>query len=403
MMKKFICFIFLIVAIDTIAFANEVNNSFSFEKSTSLQACVKGNNLYVAFADNNGYEVCYWFCPTMANKLFTFHRVGYRKTKASSPSVEGIATDSKMTWLNSTNSDNIGAIYMKKGGWLGGNHLVNDIRTAVTTNVTIMADNYALTENKGSVNCNQVTVVVENDILDPSSTVTASGTFSKKMISETVHYKITQNTIEVTLYHSFAKGVTNTINRYYGMQSMFSNEDKIMTPNGPYTDFTNKNKVKSFNYKYYPKFDRFIEMNSTNGWCQASHLLSDGVGDHRYVGNNNNFITTKYNKNYHVLIMNLPVKEGTSYMWHGVYSWFRPLVNNKNILVYASMLNGKRVLYVDAKHACNTTFTLPSNWAGKGKKVKIAKTDKGLKLSIDSRSRVKVTATQAASGILECD
>ncbi len=402
-MKKFICFLFLIVAIDTMAFANEVNNRSSFAKNASLQACVKGDNLYVAFADNNGYEICYWFCPTMANKLFTFHSVGYRKTKAFSPSVEGIATDSKMTWLNSATSDNIGAIYMKKGGWLGGNHLVDNIRTAVTKSVKIMADDYALTESNGRVNCHQVTVVVENDILDPSSAVTASGTYSKKMLTETVHYKITENTIEVTLYHSFAKGVANTINRYYGMQSMFRGEDKIMTPRGPYTDFTIKDKVNSFNNTYYPKFDRFIEMNSANGWCQASHLLADGIGDHRYVGNKNNFITTEYNKNYHVLIMNMPVNEGTSYMWRGVYSWFRPLVNNKKVLVYASVLNGKKVLYIDAKRACNTTFTLPENWVGKGKKVQIAKTDKGLKLSVDSRSRVRVTATQAASGILECD
>lgn len=401
MMRVFVVLFFSVI-IETLAFANKMPSSLAFDESSTLQAYVEGNNLYVAFVNDDGYEVCYWFCPTMANNLFSFHRVGYRTATTSSPSAEGISSDGEITWLNMTTSDNIGPIYMRNGGWIGGNHLVNDTRTAVTTNVTIMADNATLTDNDGPVNCHHVTIDVENDILDPSSAITTSGTFSEKMLSESVHYNIIQNAIEVIVCHSFSEGVTNTISKYYGMQSMFCGEDKIMTPHGPYTDFTIKNNVASFNYIDYPTFNRFIEMNSSNGWCQASHLLPEEIGDHRYVGNNYTFITTNYDKNYHVLINNLAVNENSSYMWHGIYSWFRPFVNDENILVYCSVLNNKEVLYVDTKRACDITFALPDRWISSDKKIQPSETDNNLTLIIIPPNLVRVIATQATSGILEC-
>lgn len=371
------------------------------DDAPTLLARVEGDNLYVSFVGDEGYELCYWFCPTMENKLFSFHRVGYRAATSALPSVEGIAKGSGMTMLNKTTSDNIGPIYMRNGGWIGGNHLVKNTRTARTKSVVIKADDVALTENQGAVKCHYVTVDVVNDILDPSSAITSQGTFSKTMFTENVNYKIVRNSIDVMVRHIFTQDVSNLVGTYYGMQSMFCDEDKIMTPHGPYNDFTDNKNVESFKYFDYPSFNRFIEMNSSQGWCQASHLLPEGVGDHRYVGNNEVFLSTTYGKNYHVLIRRMQVKSGTSYMWHGVYSWFRPLVNDADVLVYSAVLDGVEAVYVDAKRSCSTTFTLPARWVAAGKKVVVAQADNGMTLNVDNASQVRLTASGAGTAILK--
>ena len=338
----------------------------------------------------------------MANKLFTFHRVGYRTTSRTVPNVSNINEKAGITWLNRTASDNIGPVEMRKGGWVGGNHLVNGTRTAVTKSVSIYCDGAKMTAASGEVKCNKVSIDVVNNLLDPSSSVTTEGTFSATMITEEVHYEIVRNAIEVTVSHTYSPGVDNKINTYYGMQSMFNGEDMIMTPHGPYNDFTPTSRIASFKFGDYPKFDRFIETNSSLGWCQAAHLLPEGIGDHRYVNPNHDiFVTSVYWKYYHVLIRSLDVTGGTSYSWRGVYSWFRPIVNDDDVLVYSAVLDGVEAIYVDAKRPCSVTFALPARWAADGKKVVVAQADNGITLNADNASQVRLSASGAGTAILK--
>lgn len=367
-----------------------------------LQMRVDGDNLYVAYVNEDGDEMCYWFRPTMDNELFTFHRVGYRRASGTMPNAANITETSGITWLNKTTSDNIGPLNMQKGGWVGGNHLDDGKRTAVTRSVKIFADGKEITASRGTTNCSKVTIDVVNAILDPTSAAGAGGLFTTTMLTEAVRYEVARNAIDVTVTHTFASGARNRIYGYYGMQSMFYMEDKVMTPHGKYNDFTPIGQIASFKLGDYPKFDRFIEMNSSTGWCQASHLLRDGIGDHRYVKDTNEvFVTSTYGKNYHMLIRGLNATGGTSYSWHGVYSWFRPRENNANVLVYSSVLNGEGVLYVDVKRACDVTFPLPSHWQKRGKAVKVLQADDGIGIHIEKASRVHVSAARSGTAILE--
>lgn len=371
------------------------------KNTTTLLARVNGDNLCVSFVDEDGYEMCFWFCPTMDNKLFSFHRVGFRQAGAS-PSVDGIVNGKNISWLNVTKSDNIGPLNMSKLGWIGGNHLVNETRTAVTRSVNIKADNNTLNDARGAVSCNSVTIDVVNDILNPSSAVTKAGTFGETLLLEKVHYRVVRNAIEVTVTHEFKPGVNNRVATYYGMQSMFYKEDKIMTPHGPYTDFIDHNKVEAFKLCDYPAFDRFIEMNSSVGWCQAAHLLREGIGDHRHLNSRHNvFVTSTYGKNYHVLIREMSVMGGTTYSWRGIYSWFRPLVNNGNVLVYSAVLDGEEAIFVDAKRSCNVTIALPARWAAASKKVVVAQADNGMALNVENAAKVRLNASRAGTAILK--
>lgn len=376
------------------------NPSPSLPEAPTLLARVEGDNLYVSFVGDDGYEMCYWFCPTMENKLYSFHRVGYRAATSASPSVDDIASDNGMTWLNLTTSDNIGPIALKGEPWVGGNHLVNGLRSADTQSVHILADNNALTASDGLVSCHHVTIDVVNHLYDPLSEV-VDGKFSKVLLTETVHYVVTRNAIDVTVNHTFVNDASGIIETYYGMQSMFYKEDLIMTPHGPYNDFTPLADVERFTHVSYPHFNRFIEMRTENGWCQASHLLPEGIGDHRYVGGSNAFITTTYGKQYHVLVKYQSISGGMSYSWRGVYSWFRPIVNDDDVLVYSAVLDGVEAIYVDAKRPCSVTFALPARWAADGKKVVVAQADNGMTLNADNASQVRLSASGAGTAILK--
>ncbi len=290
---------------------------------------------------------------------------------------------------------------MKDGPWVGGNHLVNEQHSADTQSVQINADGKPLSTSKTPVDCNRVTIDVVNHLYDPSSKV-ENGKFSKVLLTETVHYVVMRNAIDVTVNHTFADDASGMVSIYYGMQSMFYLEDKVMTPHGAYNDFTPIGQLSSFKLGDYRNFDRFVEMNSSLGWCQATHLLPEGIGDHRYVSTYHDiFITSTYGKHYHVLIRNLKVTGGTSYTWRGVYSWFRPLVNNADVLVYSAVKDGEEVIYVDAKRACNVTFSLPERWCGNGKKVSVAQADNGMVLNTDNARNVRLTASRAGTALLK--
>ena len=63
--------------------------------------------------------------------------------------------------------------------------------------------------------------------------------------------------------------------------------------------------------------------------------------------------------------------------------------------------DGEEVIYVDAKRACNVTFSLPERWCGDGKKVNVAQADNGMVLNTDNARNVRLTASRAGTALLK--
>lgn len=377
--------------------ASAIEPYAQLSSATSLQAQVSGETLLVAYNDGSGIEMCYRFQKCMENNLYTFYRVGYRKVTRTAPKVDGIAGGTGITWLNSTASDNIGPLSIQGGGWTGGNHTLNGERTATTKAVKIMADGREITAKSGIVNCAAVDVQVTNDIYNPVG-VAKGAKPTKVLLAEVVNYRVEGNSIDVKLTHTFAQGTNVRVSRYYGMQSMFVKEDYVMTPHGKFTRFTPVTQLTRFGRADYPAFDRFIELRSSLGWCQAAYVQPDGLGGARRFStpNADEFIYST-GKCYHVLISGFQAKGGTTYSWHGTYSWFKPLRNDDDVLAYTVWLNGKEVLFVDTKRRCDVVLAKPLQWSGK---IEMLQCDEGLKTSLVSGSQIRVVAQEASSAIL---
>ncbi len=76
-------------------------------------AMLNGHDLYIASNDGNGTEMCIHFSYCMKNDLYTFARVGARNVSRTTSDPSGIASGTKITWLNVTTSDNIGPVGVK--------------------------------------------------------------------------------------------------------------------------------------------------------------------------------------------------------------------------------------------------------------------------------------------------
>lgn len=279
-----------------------------------LTVCAVGNAATVSVVDRNiSYnEKTPWgdidiaFKKCMANDLYTF----------SSVCIDGVE-------VNHTESDNIGPFLVDQKGWTGGNHLNGERQSAHTLSVDIYVDGKKLTEDcrvDGSV----LIVEVVNQLLHPSD--------DSDFAIERVVYNVSGNSIEVEASHLF-QCEPEMIERYYGMQSMFVNEYETLTPGGEFNVWTTYPVTSTGNEiritkSSAPEFTTFVE-HSKNGY-QASHMTRDGIGDHRFVKDDDIiFIGNSWSKTYHKILGMHPVKKGDRINWHGVYSWFRePIVDN---------------------------------------------------------------------------
>ncbi|MDE7458647.1 MAG: hypothetical protein K2M77_07235 [Muribaculaceae bacterium] len=246
------------------------------------------------------------FARCMANKLYTF----------SSVSIDGVE-------VNHTESDNIGPFLIDQKGWSGGNHLNGDRLSAHTLGVKVYVDGRELTHDC-TVDGKVLTVEVSNQLLHPSD--------DSDLARENVVYTVSGNSIDVKVSHEF-QCAPETIERYYGMQSMFVNEFETLTPGGAFSTWTTYpvtstgNELK-FTKSSAPGFTTFIE-HSKNGY-QAAHMTADGLGDRHMVRDDDIiFIGNSWTKTYHKIIGMQPVKAGDRFNWHGIYSWFRePISDN---------------------------------------------------------------------------
>ena len=129
------------------------------------------------------------------------------------------------------------------------------------------------------------------------------------------------------------------------MQSMMVGETEILTPGGEYNRWTPITKVDRFSRSQYPEFCHFIEKSP---YCySASYLLGSGLGDRRYISNDDwVFIGNSYGKSYHKLMGDVTVKEGMKTSWSGIYTWFiNPLVDKNDEFTYIGYANGRKSIF----------------------------------------------------------
>ena len=304
-----------------------------------------GDNLLVAALDK-GKENTYWFKRCMANNLFTFYKVGVRNTSRNYPSTEGITNGVGIVYYNETASDNIGPISMSNGGWAGGNHLKGEQKTAITEKVEIYADGKVVNANEQGY-ADSIVVVVTNTIFDPSQTTTGT-TLTQKLATERVTYSVKGNTIEVGVSLTF-ENTTNKLAAYYGMQSMFVDENMLLVPNGSANQWTSIDNSTSFSDKKseYPNINRFIEKSTTRGTYQSTFLQKIGLGKHDNLSANNMIFLRSYAKDYHSCVGTPTDVSGKTIRWNGCYTFFtQPIADDSSLLVYDGYVNGKKAIYI---------------------------------------------------------
>ncbi len=244
------------------------------------------------------------FKRCLANDIFTFSRVN----------LAGRHVNYGM------DSDNIGPFLIEGAAglchWVGGNHLdENGVPTAECQRVEIFTDDTAIdTSSDFSCTCSVMTVKVVN-LLKHS----ALG----EVAVERVTYIVSGNSIQVEVSHEFTGDSPRRIYTYYGMQSMFGNEDRILVPGygncgwievEPGADL-------SITKAEAPGMRLFVESNGSA--MQASLLYPEGLGDHGVLkGTDAIFVHSGIGKSYHSLIKGLTVTKGETISWRGLYSWF---------------------------------------------------------------------------------
>lgn len=372
----------------------------------------------VVYNDGSGVEMYYYFRKCMANNLYTFYRVGYQTTDRNYPVIP--SNTSVFTMINSTASDNIGPLNMRYGyegnsGWVGGNHHYPNetattlYNTAVNVSFQIFADNKEITTEGEIGFANSIVILVNNTIFDPSFPPEEGATsLSTKLCDELVRYTICRNTIEVALTHKYVETTTNRINTYYGMQSMFNNESKLITPNGYYTNWTNTStSMSSFTKGDYPNFNRFIEYSASNNDFQSTYLYPIGIGNHRYIDNSDIIFKHTSDKSYHSLIDALSNIGGICNSWSGSYTFFHtPIVNDENVFAYWGTVNGKLTMFINTMGAYEGFVPVPSQFAIKSlntiEHIGITSQDDDYNFYINGGG-VYIKSTGVGSLILECD
>lgn len=294
------------------------------KKSGQPQATVEVKDGRLAYRTTTPWSgaIDILFDRCMANDLYTFSDV----------TVGG-------TVVNHTDSDNIGPFGLAAGGWSGGNHLNNGLRSARTESVKAYADGLPLDmERDGKFTCDVLTVKVANTLLMPADTV--------PFATELVTYTVRGNSIDVVCRHWFLCPEPVVVDRYYGMQSMFRDENEILTPGGEYSEWTPVEKVDRFKKGPFPNFDTFIE-HSPAGYQAAWLDPAIGIGARDMLDDDDwAFIGNSYTKSYHKTIGNRTVRNGDYNEWHGVYTWFiEPVADTPGYFAYAGSESGNPALF----------------------------------------------------------
>lgn len=239
------------------------------------------------------------FQNCMANNLYTF----------SSVKLDGVEVNS------TASSDNIGP-FLAGGAWMGGNHAYGATPSANTVSVARWVDGEELLPRK-TINGQVLKIEVVNELFY---------TDGRKFADEYVTYNVSGNSIEVQCRHDYTYPSRMTIDRYYGMQSMFIGETEILTPGGSCSTWrtltvTSSGNEVQFTKASAPGFCTYVE-HSANGY-QASYMYPEDLGLRQWVADNDVvFIGNSWSKCYHKTIGAHSVSAGDHSAWHGIYSWF---------------------------------------------------------------------------------
>ena len=382
----------------------------------TLAVTRRGDELHIRFEDRDRRVFRYLFRRCMFNELFTFYEVAVgercgRECDDNAPSDDGRTE----ILLNRATSDNIGPLAIEGWGWIGANHTYRErgvARTARHIDATISADGHPL-DRDTTLRAREVTIRVENRLLDPRYPVADSAGHERPVrpfCTERVTYCIRENNIEVAVSHRFLNTEPATVRTYYGMQSMFCDEIRTLTPGGAYADWTPQDRVSHFTKGDHPAFRRFVEKNDCG--YQSTWLLPEGAGDHGLLTDADAvFIGNSSGKSYHRLIAGRAVRDGDSVRWRGVYTWFvDPIADDDELFCYEGIEGDGRVLFIDCKKACDRTVTLPGRSLRSLREIdgcgdlRIRRIDPHT-LRIRSRGpgyRIFRTGTASADGIGEC-
>lgn len=333
-------------------------------KGQAAQVVKRVNDtLYIGSKYDADNDIIISFQKCMANNLMTFYKVGLAANTQKTPDSD--PTRSVTTVFNQTSSDNIGPISIDgslSSDFVGGNHTwtygsFSAIKTAETVSFAFYADGAEI-DAGDVVWADTVEVHVTNYIYDPRVAPTDSSTtmLSTRLCVEKVVYRVENGNILVNVSHTYDSAAI--VSKYYGMQSMFSGESYIMTPEGAYPSPTAIANVSSFNKADYPDFNRYIECNADVSNCQSAYLFPIGLGDHSMIASGNVYIHAS-SKSYHVLMKDASVVSGGTYSWCGLYTWFPPILNDNNVFVYKGRCNGQDVLFIDVKTACDCYVEVP--------------------------------------------
>lgn len=331
---------------DVVELKNALNTDDTLKECSYLY---DGNNLLIAVLNKDGTENTYWFKKCMANNLFTFYRVGYRTTDRLVASANDIMTDDKIVLYNETISDNVGPLSMTNGRWTGGNHLKDKQKTAITDYYEIYADGKKLSDGNSGY-ASSIIVLVTNILYNPAQQIEGD-ILTEKLSTEFVAYNIKNNTIEVCVTNKFEK-TDNTLSYYYGMQSMFINEDAILFPNSEKIGWqiVNNQTIMSLKKQNNQKFNRFIEKSQTNKTYQSTYLLSNyGLGQHEFLLDTNQIFSRSYSKDYHTVV-GAPIEISEKIIsWRGCYTFFHtPICEDDKLFIYNGIINGKKAVYINS-------------------------------------------------------
>lgn len=378
----------------------EINSVVNAEMCVELSS--DGENLFIAYLEKNETtEFTFWFKKCMANNLFTFYKIGYRTVARTYPDTMGISSGLNIVSINETGSDNIGPIQTGNGGWTGGNHLYEGDGTTKTAE-TISYDCYADGKLMGvgeKTYCKSVSVEVINTLYDPAIAPNVGDPIlSTPLSTESVVYAIKNNTIEVSVNEKISGTTTNTIALYYGMQSMFYQEEKLMTPNGSATTWTAS--ASSFKKSDYPNFNRFLEKSDTYATYQGTFLYPSKLGNHDLIGGTANIFVRSANKSYHHVISNETSIAGKSYTWSGGYTFFHvPLLEISTAFAYRGIYQGKDAVFFNCSSAIDVGIELPISYKFRKLSVIEMSTSVTTENTFTDANGISISATDAGSAI----
>lgn len=287
--------------------------------TTKLLVSRAGDIVTAVCNDGKGHELVYKFETTYpgSNKGYGLNYVGYRPAGSSGTT----------TMLQTQGgSDMIGPLGVNNV-WCGGAHRIELADKSLVRSIGNITKhiyaNGAEVNDGDSITCDELTVVVSQEVYAPNATKTGL----VLLCQETVTWKVHADVVGVSVVHDFTNSecAGRVITTYYGMQTYgLGNVGDLqtMTLRGrfPVLQTISNSSSSYFTKADFPHFNCFVQYRPSDGWCVSAKINPEiGIGDHSYVGDTDNIFVTGPSKLYHHLIVNKTITAGMKYVWAGEY------------------------------------------------------------------------------------